>query len=92
MFLSGAKLQRVLKKLNTPLWAFRAEYVERKMNRTRKKGHSRKVSLLPYEAFLLRHSSLFYEEKWRDTLWRVDEIFVLFVNVKNEEVGKSETS
>jgi hypothetical protein len=30
MFLSGAKLQRVLKKLNTPLWAFRAEYVKRK--------------------------------------------------------------
>lgn len=68
MFLSGAKLRRVLKKLNTPLWAFRVEYVKRKMNRTRKKGHSRKVSLLPYKAFLLRHSSLFYEEKWTDTL------------------------
>jgi hypothetical protein len=71
------KVAKSLKKLNTPLWAFRAEYVKRKMNRTRKKGHSRKVSLLPYEAFLLRHSSLFYEEKWRDTLWRVDEIFYL---------------
>ena len=77
MFLSGAKLQRVLKKLNTPLWAFRAEYVKRKMNRTRKKGHSRKVSLLPYEAFLLRHSSLAPCGKKKDTLWRVGEIFCL---------------
>ena len=71
------KITKSLKKLNTPLWAFRAEYVKRKMNRTRKKGHSRKVSLLPYKAFLLRHSSLALYGKKKDTLWRVDEIFCL---------------
>jgi len=59
------KIAKSLKKINTPLWAFRAEYVKRKMNRTRKKGHSRKVSLLPYEAFLLRHSSLFMRRNGR---------------------------
>ena len=65
MFLDGAKLQRVLKKLNTPLWAFRVGYVKRKMNRVHKKQHSRKVSFLPYEAFLLRHSSLFMRRNGR---------------------------